>query len=408
MMNQNDKAQFEWWVREDLGYVNGRLHFDGRDLLSLAHEAKTPTFVYSTARIRANLERLHRALADTAVPYHIYYALKANRFLPLVSFLRFSGLCGIDACSPGEVLLARQVGFAEDEISFTGTSLANEDLDLLQRHPGVWVNLDSISAIRRLGQRCHGRDIGLRINPQIGAGYNPLLEYAGEQTTKFGIYREQFPEALAIANQFGLTVKTLHFHIGSGFQQRHLPKVAQVLAQVDWFLQQCTAEQCASVTTLDVGGGLGVPLTAVDEPLNLAEWAGILADYARPRGLTICIEPGDYVVKDAGVLLTQVNTVEQKRDKLFVGINAGFGLQNLHAYYRLPFAITPLLAPTTSHRQTVTIAGHINEALDLFAEDIPLPPLAEGDYLAILNVGGYGSANSSAHCLRGEFSEYLL
>lgn len=402
-MNHNDKAQAAWWAREDLGYVNGRLHFNGRDLLSLAHSAGAPTFVYSTARVRANLERLHQALSDTAVPYHIYYALKANRFLPLVSFLRFSGLCGIDACSPGEVRLARQVGFTAEEISFTGTSLANEDLDVLQRHPGVWVNLDSISAIRRLGTRCPGRDIGLRINPQIGAGYNSLLEYAGEQTTKFGIYREQFAEALAVAKQSGLTVKTLHFHIGSGFQQRHLPKVAQVLAQVDEFLGQCTA-----VTTLDVGGGLGVPLTADDEPLNLAEWAGILADFARPRGLSIGIEPGDYVVKDAGVLLVQVNTMEQKRDKLFVGINAGFGLQNLHAYYRLPFAVAPLLTPTTADRQPVTIAGHINEALDLFAENIPLPPLAEGDYLAILNVGGYGSANSSTHCLRGEFSEYLL
>jgi diaminopimelate decarboxylase len=402
-MNHDVSRQVAWWAREDLGYVNGRLHFDGRDLLAFAHAAGTPTFVYSTARMHANLERLHGALGDTAVPYHIYYALKANRFLPLVSFLRFSGLCGIDACSPGEVRLARQVGFAEQEISFTGTSLANEDLDILQRHPGVWVNLDSISAIRRFGARCPGRDIGLRINPQIGAGYNSLLEYAGEQTTKFGIYQEQFPEALAVANQFGLTVKTLHFHIGSGFQQRHLHKVAQVLAQVDWFLGQCTA-----VTTLDVGGGLGVPLTAADEPLNLAEWAGILAAYARPRGLTICLEPGDYVVKDAGVLLVQVNTVEQKRDKVFVGINAGFGLQNLHAYYRLPFAVAPLLAPTTPGRQTVTIAGHINEALDLFAENISLPPLAEGDYLAILNVGGYGSANSSAHCLRGEFGEYLL
>jgi diaminopimelate decarboxylase len=75
---------------------------------------------------------------------------------------------------------------------------------------------------------------------------------------------------------------------------------------------------------------------------------------------------------------------------------------------RLHFAIAPLLALPTSGRQAVTIAGHINEALDLFAEDLPLPPVAEGDFLAILHVGGYGSANSSAHCLRGQFSEYLL
>jgi diaminopimelate decarboxylase len=402
---------FGWWQREDLGYVEGRLHFNGRDLHTFAQSAGTPTFVYSIGRVRENLGRLHGALEQTGIDYRIYYALKCNRFLPLVTWLKMSGLCGIDACSPGEVLLARQIGFEEGEISFTGTSLSNEDLDVLQRHPNVWVNLDSLSAIRRFGERCPGRPIGIRINPQVGAGYHQHLEYAGDQTTKFGIYREQFGEALATAERYGLTVKTLHFHIGSGFQQRHLEKVVQVLAQVDWFLAQCPA-----VNTLDVGGGLGVPLTAADEPFNLSQWAGILADFARPRGLAIAIEPGDYVMKDAGVLLVQANTVEQKHDTHFVGVNAGFSIQNLYAYYRTPFAVAPVWVEETlalsstevAVPQKYTMAGNINEAIDLFAEDVLLPPIAEGDYLALLNVGGYGSVSSSNHCLRGQFSEYLL
>lgn len=392
-----------WWERDDLGYGNGRLQFAGCDLGELVQQAGLPTYVYSAARVKENIGRLQQALTSHNVRHKLFYALKANRFLPLLTSLRLSGLCGIDVCSPQELLLARQMGFAQEEISYTGTSVADGDLDVLARHPLVHVNCDALSTIRRLGQRCPGRTIGIRINPQVGAGYNAELRYAGDKATKFGIYPDRFAEALELAAKYDLRVKQLHFHFGSGYRTEQLPQLAQAFERMGWFMAQCR-----EIEVVDMGGGMGVPLVAGERPLDLDQWAAIIAQFAHAHNVTIHLEPGDFLVKDAGVLLLQVNSVEEKGGTTFVGVNGGFNLQNLAVYYKTPFVPVPLVWNAEAPLAKVTIAGNINEAIDLLAEDAWLPQLAEGDYLALLNVGGYGAASSSNHCMRGQFAEYFL
>jgi diaminopimelate decarboxylase len=397
------RANQQWWEREDLGYRDGRLHFDGRDLEALVASAGTPTFVYSTARVLDNLERLRGALSAQGVGHDAFYAIKANRYAPLVTSLKLAGRCGIDACSPAELRYARQVGFEEAEISYTGTSVSESDLDCLERHPGVHVNCDSLSTIRRLGRRCPGRRIGIRVNPQLGAGYNEALRYAGEKPTKFGVYRDRFDEAMAVAREAGLRVEVLHFHLGSGYLGDALEALDQVLARIVPLLDAHPA-----IRTVNVGGGLGVRLAEDDLPIDVDRWASILARHLGRRGIRVQVEPGDYLVKDAGVLLARVNTVEDKAGTRFVGVDAGLNIQNLAAYYRTPFVVAPLRWKGGAVAERVTVAGNINEAIDLLAEDVMLPPIAEGDLVALLNTGGYGSAASSNHCMRGEFREYLL
>lgn len=396
-------ATAPWWARDDLHYQDGQLYLAGHNLAALAHSAGTPVYAYSAGRVAANLARLEAALTAHQVRHKIFYALKANRYLPLLTALKLAGHCGVDVCSPGELRLARQVGFREAEITYTNTSVSIADLAVLQRHPQVWVNCDSLSTIRRLGERCPGRAVGLRINPQLGAGYHPALRYAGEKATKFGIYPDRFEEALALAYSFGLQIKTLHFHAGSGYLTPELDTFAAILARTAWFL-----DRCPTIDTLDIGGGLGVPLVEQHRPLDLERWATIIAAHAQQYNLEIHLEPGDYLVKDAGVLILEVNSVEEKGGTTFVGVNGGFNLQNLAVYYDTPFIVAPLAIADAAPLQKVTIAGNINEAIDLLAEDILLPPLQEGDLLALLNAGGYGSASSSNHCMRGNFSEYLL
>ncbi len=402
-MTATNLTQKLWWERDDLHYRHGRLFFGNQSLESLAQSSGTPVYVYNATRINDNLNRIWHALESRGVDFKIFYALKANRYLPIVTYLKLSRRCGIDACSPRELLLARQVGFKEEEIIYTNTSVSNEDLDCLQRHPNVLVNCDAISTIKRLGQRCPGRSIGLRINPQLGVGYHQALKYAGEKATKFGIYKDRYLEALEVARSFELQIKTLHFHCGSGYLSPDLDTFDQILARTHWFL-----DQSPGIDTLDIGGGLGVPMVEDDQPLDIDRWAEIVAGHAKERGLKIHIEPGDYLMKDAGILIMQVNTVEQKADTLFVGVNGGFNIQNLSVYYNTPFEVVPLVMNYTVAKEKMTIAGNINEAVDLLAEDVLLPPVAEGDLLGFLNVGGYGSASSSNHCLRGQFSEYLL
>ena len=392
-----------WWEREDIEYRSGRLFFGNQDLLEFVKSAGTPVYVYNSSRIKENLNRLIAQLDQAGVRFKVFYALKANRYLPLVTYLKLLGRCGVDVCSPAELKLARQVGYRDEEIMYTGTSVSNEDLDCLQKHPRIQVNCDAISTIKRLGQRCPGRTIGIRINPRLGAGYNEALRYAGDKPTKFGIYQDRYLEALDAARAYNLQVRTLHFHIGSGYLTSDLAILDDILDRCHWFL-----DRSPDIDTLDIGGGLGVPLVEGQKPLDISYWARTIAAQARKRNLTIYLEPGDYLVKDAGVLVVQANTVEEKGQTEFVGVDGGFNIHSAAAYYDIPFIVAPLTNNASAGWQKKTVAGNINEAIDLLAEDVLLPPIKEGDYLALLNVGGYGSASSSNHCMRGKFSEYLI
>jgi diaminopimelate decarboxylase len=391
-----------WWERPDFRYRQGRLELGGCDLLPIAEQG-TPAYVYRAGRVRENLERLRAALDAAGVAHDMYFAVKANRYGPLLDVLRAHRHCGIDACSPAELVLALEHGFAEAEISYTGHAVSDADLEVLAARPGVHVNCDAISTIRRLGRRCSGRTIGIRLNPELGAGYNERLRYAGAKPTKFGVYPERFAEAVAAARAAGMQVDTLHFHVGSGYQGDAIEVFDQVLRSAATLL-----DDHPEIRRLNVGGGLGVRLTEQDVPIDLAQWAGIIARHTLPRQLRVAVEPGDYLVKDAGLMLVQVNTVEDKAGTRFVGVDAGLGILNLAAYYRVPYVVAPLRIRPGAERERVTISGNINEAMDLLAEDVDLPAVEEGDYLALANVGGYGSAAASNHCMRGAYREILI
>ena len=397
----------DWWRREDLNYQNGNLHFAGHAVSGLAKRHGTPTFFYSAKRLTDNAQRLHSALQQAGFRdrYRILFAMKANRFAPLLTHLKGTGLVGIDACSPNEVEHAISCGFRPQDISFTNTSLSRTDLDRLNRFEGISMNCDSLTTIRKWGEMGRGRDIGIRINPAVGLGRadNDKLQYSGANTTKFGIYREQFHEAIALARQFDLRITKIHFHTGCGYLTPQLDDWEGIIQECLWFIDQVED----TVKVVNVGGGLGVPHTASDQALDLDAWAQILARHFLLRKVSVEVEPGDYLVKDTGILLLTVNTVELKKDKTFVGVNAGFNIALEPAVYGLPFQPLPA-SERPGPTQKVSIAGHINEALDIFYPDIELPPLAEDDTLVLLNAGAYSTSMASNHCMRGEYREFLL
>ncbi len=406
----------DWWAREDLGFRDGRLMFAGRFADEIAREHGTPTFAYDGQRVVQNAARIGLALdrAGFEGRRSLYYAMKANRFAPLLTYLKSTGICGIDACSPNELQHATSCGFRPQEISLTATNLSDQDLIRASRFDRLKLNLDSVSAIRRWGRIRPGSTIGLRINPGLGVSRagNAMLQYSRDDTTKFGIYREQFDSALRACREFDLLVDTIHFHTGCGFLNGQLDQLDRVIEHCLWFI-----DQVGTLETVNVGGGLGVPHVAEDRPLDLDRWAEILGNHFLPRSLRVAVEPGDYLVKDAGILLLTVNTVEVRRSKKFVGVDAGFNIAPEPAVYALPFEPIRLQAcldpaergpAERGPAERVTLAGNINEALDIFYDDIVMSPIHEGDQLALLNAGAYSSSMSSNHCMRGEFKEILV
>jgi diaminopimelate decarboxylase len=377
------------------------LWIGGRRAIDLAREVGTPAYVYSAARVSQNVARMRSALAEVGAPARLLYALKANRFAPLLTHLRNLGV-GVDVCSPGEVRHALACGFALSQMSFTAGSLSQADYAALSGWPELWVNADSLTALRRLAEVSPGRELGLRINPASGLGYNELVTYSGARPSKFGVYFDRFAEALELARHHGLALTGLHCHAGCGFLTPQLPALEQVYARIGEFL-----DAAPQISTLNLGGGLGIPLVAGDDELDLGAWAALVRKHFAQRPLKLTFEPGDFLVKDAGVLLTEVTQVEAKGGRVFVGVNAGFNVHPEPAYYRLPLIPAPACRNPAAPLE-VTIAGNINEALDLWAEDVPLSPLVELDFLCFLNAGGYGASMASRHCLRDEMTEHLI
>lgn len=399
------EVAFPWWERRDLCYQNGHLHLGGADMEELATQVGTPAYVCRAGRVRENIQRVASALASAGVEHRIYYAVKANRSPALLSYLRALRLCGADVCSPGELMHVLGCGFGVDAISFTGTSLSRPDLEMLSRFPRLRVNADSLASLDGLGRACPGRDVGLRINPAVGVGYhgNDRLTYSGAPTTKFGIYLDHVDEAKAIAERWGLRIVRLHFHVGCGYLDAQLDQLQDAFDAANAF-----TVHFADLTEINLGGGLGVPHTAADRPLDLDRWAAAIALRFAGRGLLVAVEPGDYLVKDAGLLLTTVTYLERRRDVLFAGLDAGFNLAMEPAFYGLPCEPVPAAPRWAEGTQAYTVVGNINEALDRWAVDHRMTRLQDGDRVALINSGGYAASMRSDHCLRGEAREILL
>ncbi len=393
-----------WWRRPGLEARDGRLVVAGEDAEALARGHGTPLFVYDRARFAENARRLQAALAGAGIPFRVRFALKANPLPEVLEVFRGLGApgtresVGIDACSPGEVLRAIECGWQPDEISFTGTNVSERDLDVLLEH-GVHVNLDGLSQIRRYGRRAPGSAIGLRIDPGTGAGYNAHLEYSGARPTKFGVGLDRLDEALALTREFDLTLDTVHFHAGSGWLAEGLPAFEGALARAAEAVAWLRDAGCP-IVEVNVGGGLGAPARDDERPIDLDAYAALLARHLGSFGVLVTCEPGDYLSKDAAILLGEVVTVEQRNGVTFVGLDLGWNVNCSYFIYGFAQEIVPVAAADAPRTEVVTVAGHINEASDVFAEDYPMATVEEGDIVALLNAGGYHQAMSSTHCLR--------
>jgi diaminopimelate decarboxylase len=386
-----------WWVRPGLEARDGRLTIADEDAESLARRHGTPLFVYDRTRLAENAIRLRDALGRAGLDHRLRFALKAHPDPRILETLR--PIVGIDACSPGEVLRALECGWPPDEISFTGTNVSERDLDVLLAHP-IHVNLDAVSQVERFGRRAPGRAIGLRINPGAGAGYHEGLAYSGDRPTKFGIYEDRLPDALAAAAAHALTIDTLHFHAGSGWLgDEGLAAFEAALARVAAIAARLLGDG-HPIGEVNVGGGLGVPARADERPVDLDAYAAALRRHLGPLGVAVGCEPGDYITKDAAILLGEVVTVEERGGTTFVGLDLGWNVNCSYFIYRYAQEIVVCRTADAPRTERVTVAGHINEAGDVFAEDYLLQPVAEGDIVALLNAGGYHEGMSSTHCLR--------
>jgi len=398
-----------WWTRPGLEVRDGRLTIAGRDAETLGREHGTPLYVHDLVRVKEQARALQGALADAGLRGLVRLALKAQREPELLRFLRALGppgspaSVGMDVCSPGEVAWALDHGWEPSEISYTGTNVSDRDLGRILE-AGVHLNVDLLSQLRRVGRRAPGSAVGIRVDPRIGASRenSGATLYTGSRPTKFGIMPERLDDAVAIAREHDLSIDTVHVHVGDGYLSNGLEVFEETVKRVAAMTHDLLEAGCP-IVEVNTGGGLGVPQAAGDAPLDVSAWAGILARHLGPLDVTVSTEPGDFLVKECGVHLAEVVTVEEREGYTFVGLDTGWNVMSERFVYGAELTLLDLVlcrAADAEPAREVTIAGNINEGDDLFAEDYPFPEVHEGDIVAALNVGSYNGSMTSLHCLR--------
>ena len=397
-------------IHEPFENRNGKLYVDGVSAVELAKKYDTPLYVISEKRIRENYNRLHKALASNYNKVRIHYAAKANSNLSVLKILENAGAY-LDVVSPGEVSMALTSGYTPDRILFTGTSVRTDELEFLV-NSSVTINVDSLSQLDRLLKLSGPKILSIRINPEVGAGLHSHVITAGQQS-KFGLWEADAMKAYKTAKKAGVERFGIQMHVGSGILD---PKpFVQALEKLLNIAKKVHEKLGITFEFVDMGGGLGVPYTPDEEELDLEVFSEKMLNLFKNRiekdGLGepfFCVEPGRYLVADAGILLTAVNTVKTTPFKKFIGVDAGFNTlvrPTMYGSYHHIVVANKLNAPEEA---AYDVVGPICESGDALAKDRRLPIIHEGDLLAVLNAGAYGFAMSSQYNARPRAAEVLV
>ncbi|MCJ7713697.1 diaminopimelate decarboxylase, partial [Candidatus Bathyarchaeota archaeon] len=306
--------------RQPLSNEDGILLFDGFNTMELAEKFDTPLYLISEKRVRNNYNRLHDALLQNYDKIRVYYAAKANSNLSVLRSLEAEGAF-IDAVSPGELFLALKAGFSPERILFTGTSVRNDELNFIA-NSNVVVNIDSFSELDRLLLHVVPKTLSVRINPQIGSGHHDHCITAGPQT-KFGLWEEETLRTYTKAKRAGVEKFGIQMHVGSGIL--NLEPIILAFDNLLSMAKKIHDKLGITFEFIDMGGGLGVPYKPEENELDLCSFSKRILSLFKRRIAEynlgtpfFCLEPGRYLVSDASILLTSVNTVKVTPFKKFI------------------------------------------------------------------------------------------
>jgi diaminopimelate decarboxylase len=397
-------------LREPLEDRKGSLFFDGFSVKELVEKYDTPLYLLSEKRIRDNYNRLLNALISNYKHLRVYYAAKANSNLTVLKILQSEGAY-LDTVSPGEVFMGLSSGFTPDRMLFTGTSVRNDELKFLSG-ANITVNVDSQSELDRLLKIAVPPVVSVRVNPEVVAGHHSHCITAGPES-KFGLTEEDALKAYVTAKRARVERFGIHMHIGSGILD--IEPYSLAVEKLLSIAKRVHEEAGVEFEFIDIGGGFGIPYKPEDKDLDLSEFSSkIVAPFkskVKEYGLGkpfLCVEPGRYLVCDASILLTTVNTVKSTPSKKFVGVDAGFNTLVRPTMYGSYHPILVANKVAKADKGTYDVVGPICESGDVLAKDRQLPLVEEGDLLAILNAGAYGFSMSSQYNSRPRAAEVMI
>ncbi|MEH5890543.1 diaminopimelate decarboxylase [Enterobacter roggenkampii] len=382
------------------------------NLLRLPAEFGCPVWVYDAQIVREKIAALHQF--DV-----VRFAQKACSNIHILRLMREQGV-KVDSVSLGEIERALVAGYDpkadSDAIVFTADVI--DDATLARVHElQIPVNAGSVDMLEQLGQVSPGHRVWLRVNPGFGHGHSQKTNTGGENS-KHGIWYADMPAALEVLQRYNLKLVGIHMHIGSGVDYGHLEQVCGAMVrQVVDFGQDLEA--------ISAGGGLSIPYREGEEAIDTDHYYGLWSA-ARDQiaahlghAVKLEIEPGRFLVAEAGVLVSQVRSVKEMGSRHFVLIDAGFNDLMRPSMYGSYHHITALAADgrdlTQAPRVETVVAGPLCESGDVFTqqeggkvETRALPEVKPGDFLVLHDTGAYGASMSSNYNSRPLLPEVLF
>jgi diaminopimelate decarboxylase len=403
----------------DFHYVGNKLHCERVSVESLVKKHGTPLYIYSQHTLTDHFQKLDQALAP--LDHLICYAMKANSNAAVMRTLANEG-GGFDVVSEGELRRVIAAGGNPRKCVFAGVGKTEREIEFALKKGIYSFNVESeaeLIRINKVAARLKKKaPIAVRVNPNVDAGTHAKIT-TGTYENKFGIAFEQVEGVYARASKLkNLWLRGLQMHIGSQLTQvkpfelavkKVVPLVAKLAKKYNFEF-------------FSIGGGLGIVYNPALESGDSAWWksasakailtpemyAKTLVPLLKPLGLRILIEPGRFIVGNAGILVTRVEYVKRTGKKNFVIVDAAMNDLIRPAFYDSYHQIVPLARNGSKTTVSSDVVGPICESGDYFAKDRPLPKVGEGDYLALLSAGAYGFVMASNYNSRGTAAEVLV
>jgi len=401
-------------------YVGQNLHCESVDLATVAQLYGTPTYIYSTGTIADNYNRLARSLSGLDV--QICYAMKANSNLALLKHFANLG-AGFDLVSGGEIRRVIAAGADVKKSVFAGVGKTEAEIKLALESGVFSFHVESEPELARIdhvaGKMGVKASIAIRVNPDVDAHTHAKIT-TGKSDNKFGIPLKYAPAAYEAAAKFkNILVRGVQMHIGS--QLTEIAPFVEAVQKLTPFVAELKAKH--GITYFSVGGGIGIVYRdalasgqsswwdaqpADTRPITPEAYGAALVPLLKPLGLKILLEPGRFLVGNAGVLLARVEYLKRGQGKNFLILDAGFNDLVRPAMYESYHEIVPLHRDTTRRALKADVVGPICESSDCFARDRQFQEVGEGEYVAFMSAGAYGFSMASRYNARALPAEVVV
>jgi diaminopimelate decarboxylase len=383
----------------------GELYCEDVPVARLAREVGTPLYVYSRAALVNRFQAFAEAFAG--VPHLVCFAMKANGNLATLRLFASLG-GGADVVSGGELFRALKAEVPPARIVFAGVGKSRDEIAYALKSDILMFNVESVPELHLVnavaGEMGARARVALRVNPNVDPKTHPYIS-TGLQQNKFGIDIGQAEEAFALTRSLRhVEVVGVHQHIGS--QITEVEPFVDAIGRVAELMRGLRARGYG-IRYLDIGGGLGITYHDETPPIP-REMAQAVLPIIRDLGCTVVMEPGRFLVGNAGILVTRVLYVKPTPAKNFVIVDAGMNDLARPSLYNAYHAIQPVRPRPRNGTMVADVVGPICESGDFLAKDRELPAAEPGDLLAVMSAGAYGFSMSSNYNARPRPAEVLV